>query len=126
MVRLDKWLWAARFFRTRSLAQAAINGGKVKVGGERVKPAKAVAPGDEVSIRIGELEWRVVVKALSAQRGPAEAARKLYEEDEASRARRAAQVADRRAQAAVWGERKGRPTKRDRRRIERVFSRDEG
>ena len=118
-MRLDKWLWASRFFKTRGLAQAAVAGGKVKLNGERVKPAKVVAPGDRLTIRIGEFEWAVAVKALSGKRGPAEAARKLYEEDEASRARRVAQVADRRAHASVWGERKGRPTKRERREMER-------
>ena len=118
-MRLDKWLWAARFFKTRSLAQAAIAGGKVKTNGERVKPAREVASGDRLSIRIGEFEWLITVRALSNQRGPAEAARKLYEEDEASRAQRLAQVADRRAHASVWGERKGRPTKRERRQMER-------
>jgi ribosome-associated heat shock protein Hsp15 len=118
-LRLDKWLWAARFFKTRRLALIAIAGSKVKAKGERVKPSREVAPGDELAIRIGEFEWLITVRALSAQRGPAEAARKLYEEDEASRARRVAQVADRRAQANVWGERKGRPTKRDRRQMER-------
>ena len=118
-MRLDKWLWAARFFKTRSLAQAAIAGGKVKLDGERAKPAKEIAPGDALTIRIGEFEWAVTVKALSDKRGPAEAARKLYEEDEASRARRAAQAADRRAHASVWGERKGRPTKRERREMDR-------
>jgi len=118
-MRIDKWLWAARFFKTRSLAQAAVTGGKVKVSGERVKPAKELAVGDGLAIRIGEFEWTVTVKALSDKRGPAVAARKLYEEDEASRARRTAQVADRRAHAAVWGERHGRPTKRDRRKLDR-------
>jgi ribosome-associated heat shock protein Hsp15 len=118
-LRLDKWLWAARFFKTRGLAQAAVAGGKVKLNGERVKPAKAVAPGDGLAIRIGEFEWVVAVQALSGKRGPAEAARKLYEEDEASRARRAAQAADRRAHASLPGERKGRPTKRERRELER-------
>jgi len=122
-MRLDKWLWASRFFKTRGLAQAAVAGGKVKLNGEGVKPAKLVAPGDRLAIRIGEFEWAVTVKALSGKRGPAEAARKLYEEDEASRARRVAQVADRRAHASVWGERKGRPTKRERREMER-WSRD--
>jgi len=125
-MRLDKWLWAARFFKTRGLAQAAVAGGKVRLKGERVKPAKDVAPGHGLTIRIGEFEWAVTVKALSDKRGPAEAARKLYEEDEASRARRVAQVADRRAHASVWGERKGRPTKRERREMERWKSRDEG
>ena len=118
-MRVDKWLWAARFFKTRGLAQAAVTGGKVKVNGERVKPAKDLAPGDRIAIRIGELEWRIVVEALSDRRGPAETARQLYVEDEASRALRIAQVADRRAQASVWGERKGRPTKRERREMER-------
>jgi len=118
-VRLDKWLWAARFFKTRSLAQAAVVGGKVKLKGERVKAAKEIAPGTQLAIRIGELEWSVTVKALSDKRRRADIASELYEEDEASRARRFAQVADRRAQAKVWGERKGRPTKRDRRELER-------
>jgi ribosome-associated heat shock protein Hsp15 len=118
-MRIDKWLWAARFFKTRGLAQGAVVGGKVKVNGERVKPAKSLALGDKLAIRSGELEWVIEVKALSDRRGPAEAARKLYEEDEASRALRTAQVADRRAQVSVWGERKGRPTKRQRRDMER-------
>ena len=118
-MRIDKWLWAARFYKTRGIAQAAVTGGKVKVNGERVKPAKTLATGDKLAIRIGELEWLIEVKALSERRGPAEAARKLYEEDEASRALRVAQVADRRAQASGWGERKGRPTKRERREIDR-------
>jgi len=124
-MHLDKWLWAARFFKTRGLAQAAVASGKVKLNGERVKPAKEVAPGAELTIRIGEFEWAVTVKALSDKRGPAEAARKLYEENEASRARRVAQAADRRAHASVWGERKGRPTKRERREMERWRSSEE-
>jgi ribosome-associated heat shock protein Hsp15 len=118
-MRIDKWLWAARFYKTRSLAQAAVAGGKVKISDERVKPAKELVVGDELTIRIGEFEWTITVKALSDKRGPAETARKLYEEDEASRAKRMAQVADRRAHAAVWGERHGRPTKRDRRKLDR-------
>ena len=124
-LRIDKWLWAARFYKTRSLAQTAVVGGKVKVGGERVKPAKELAVSDELTIRIGELEWAITVKALSDKRGPAEVSRKLYEEEEASRARRVAQVADRRAHAAVWGERKGRPTKRARRQLESWTAGDE-
>ena len=118
-MRIDKWLWAARFFKTRSLAQAAVAGGKVKANGERVKAAKEIAPGDRLALRIGEFEWLITIRALSNQRGSAETARKLYEEDEASRAQRLAQVADRRAHASVWGERKGRPTKRERRQMER-------
>jgi len=118
-MRIDKWLWAARFYKTRALAQQAVVGGKVKAGGERVKPAKDIKVGEELEIRIGEFEWRIAVKALSDRRGPAAAARLLYEEDEASRERRIAQAANLRAHANVWGERKGRPTKRERRQIER-------
>lgn len=118
-MRIDKWLWAARFFKTRRLAQAAVTGGKVKVSGERIKPAKELSLGDGLTIRVGEFEWAITVKGLSDKRGPAEVARKLYEEDEASRVRRVAQIADRRAHAAVWGERKGRPSKRDRRELDR-------
>ena len=125
MTRIDKWLWAARFFKTRGLAQGAVTGGKVKLNGERVKPAKDLAPGDKLAIRSGEYEWLIEVKALSDRRGSAEIARKLYDEDEASRALRIAQVADRRAQASVWGERKGRPTKRERREMDRWRKDDE-
>ena len=125
-MRIDKWLWAARFFRTRSLAQDAVGGGKVKVGDERVKPARELKAGDVVSIRSGEYEWVVTVKALTDRRGPAEVARTLYKESDESRARRAAQAADRRAERAVRGERKGRPTKRERRDLQRWKSGDEG
>lgn len=118
-MRLDKWLWTARFYRMRSLAQAAVVGGKVRLEGERTKPAKDIAPGDRLTIHIGEYEWAITIRALASHRGPAEAARQLYEEDETSRARRTAQVADRRAHLAVQGERKGRPTKRERRQLER-------
>lgn len=125
-MRLDKWLWAARFFKTRGLAQAAVTGGKVKIEGERVKAAKEIAPGAKLTIRIGELEWAVTVKALCDKRRRAGVASTLYEEDEVSRARRMAQIADRRAQASVRAERKGRPTKRDRRVMERWTRREDG
>ena len=118
-MRIDKWLWAARFFKTRALAQAAVIGGKVKLGDERVKPAKDVKAGDALAIRVGEFEWGITVKALAQSRGPAELARTLYAESEESRARRAAQMADRKAHGSVGGERKGRPTKRERRQLER-------
>ena len=120
-VRIDKWLWAARFYKTRGLAQTAVTGGKVRLNGERVKAAKDVRPGDALTIRIGEYEWSVEVIALSEKRGSAGAARTLYKESEESIAKRLAQIADRRAQAGVWGERegKGRPTKRERREVER-------
>lgn len=116
-VRIDKWLWAARFFKTRGLAQTAVGGGKVKLHGERVKPAKEIGIGDELTICIGEYEWVITVKGLSTRRGPAAAATQLYAEREESRARRIAQIADRKAHGSVWGERKGRPTKRQRRQI---------
>jgi ribosome-associated heat shock protein Hsp15 len=119
-LRLDKWLWAARFFKTRSLAQQAIAAGKVKLNDERVKPAHMIRVGDLVVAR----EWRVHVKALSDRRGPAEEARKLYEETAEGRAER-----ERRADLRRWGaeparELKGRPTKRDRRLLERLPVRD--
>jgi ribosome-associated heat shock protein Hsp15 len=117
-MRLDKWLWAARFFKTRSLAQQALAAGQAKLNDARVKPAHMVKVGDAVSVRVGELEWRVEVKALSEQRGPAEKARLLYAETAASLAERT-----RRADLRRWGAEpaaalKGRPTKRDRRRID--------
>jgi ribosome-associated heat shock protein Hsp15 len=118
-VRIDKWLWAARFFKTRGLAQAAVAGGKVKLRGERVKAAKELVVGDELVIRIGEYEWMVMVEGISGRRGPAAVAITLYKESEESRARRIAQMADRKAHASVGSERKGRPTKRERRQIMR-------
>jgi len=121
--RVDKWLWAARFFKTRGLAQQAVAGGRVRVNGERVKPAKELKAGDELIIHIGELEWLVTVCGLSSRRGPASAAQQLYREDEASRLRRFEQVAARRVQPHPGADMRGRPTKRDRRRIER-FTRD--
>ena len=118
-VRLDKWLWAARFFKTRSAAQQAVEGGKVKLNGERTKPAKEVRVGDRLSIHIGAYEWLVSVVQLSDKRGPAAVARTLYEEDEASRAQRAEQVALRKFAGEPGGGRRGRPTKRERRQLER-------
>jgi ribosome-associated heat shock protein Hsp15 len=116
-VRIDKWLWAARFFKTRALAQAAVVAGKVRLHGERIKPAKEVRVGDALSIRVGEFEWSIVVRALGERRGPADDARKLYEESAESIARRIAQIADCKVMGGLAGERKGRPTKRERRQI---------
>ena len=118
-MRLDKWLWAARFFKTRSLATQAIEHGRVKLNGERVKPAREVRPGDRLEIRIGEFDWLLVVRALSLQRGPAPVAQALYEEDPESHARRQQQVRERTLTASPAATSKGRPTKRDRRRIHR-------
>ncbi|OGA71089.1 MAG: RNA-binding protein [Betaproteobacteria bacterium RIFCSPLOWO2_12_FULL_65_14] len=121
-MRLDKWLWAARFFKTRSLAQQAIEAGRVKLSEQRVKPAHALKVSDSLWIRVGELEWRIHVKALSERRGPAGEARKLYEETDASRAERARRADLRRWGAEPAAEIKGRPTKRDRRRMEALTS----
>jgi ribosome-associated heat shock protein Hsp15 len=121
-VRIDKWLWAARFYKTRTLAQDAVAGGKVKLNGERVKPAKEVKAGDALELRIGEYAWQITVTGLADKRGSADVARTLYSESEASIAARAAQVAQRKVQASEWAERSeraGRPTKRDRREIDR-------
>ena len=120
-VRVDKWLWAARFFKTRSLAAEAIGGGKVLVAGDRVKPAKLLQVGDEVRLRLGPYEHVVVVRALSERRGPATVAATLYEETAASRTARE-KLADqlRMAPATFVYEEKGRPTKRDRRDLERL------
>jgi len=123
-VRIDKWLWAARFFKTRSLAAQAVEGGRVQVNGERVKPARDLKPGDALAIHIGGLEWRVEVRALATRRGPAEEARRLYDESEAGRARRLAAVETRkRVPDPAFGMR-GRPTKRDRRLIRRFTGED--
>jgi len=118
-VRLDKWLWAARFFKTRTAAQQAVEGGKVKVGGDRIKPAKEVHVGDELVIQIGVYAWSVRVLALSDKRGSATVARTLYTEDETSRAKREEQTALRKFAAEPAQERHGRPTKRERRQLER-------
>lgn len=120
-VRIDKWLWAARFFKTRSLAVEAIGGGKILVNGERIKPAKTVQAGDTVSIRLGPYEHVVRIVALSERRGPATAAALLYQETTASldaRAKLGEQL--RMAPPAFVFEDKGRPSKKDRRDIERL------
>jgi ribosome-associated heat shock protein Hsp15 len=119
-VRVDKWLWAARFFKTRSLAVEAIASGKVTVNDERTKPAKLLQVGDEVSIRLGPYEHIVTVRGTSERRGPATVAATLYEETEESRAARAKLAEQLRiAPAGFVYEEKGRPTKRDRREIDR-------
>jgi len=116
-LRIDKWLWAARFFKTRSLAAEAVEGGKVHLNGARVKPAKGVNSGDSLEIRIGPFQFIVVVRGLSARRGPASEAVQLYEETAESRATREALAAQLKAEAVHGEARQGRPTKRDRRHI---------
>lgn len=123
-VRLDKWLWAARFFKTRSLATEAVTGGKVEVNRERAKPAKAIKPGDEVRLRLGPYEHILIVRALADRRGPASVAQTLYEETEASRqARERTAEQLRLAPGTFVYEEKGRPTKKDRRELARVIDR---
>jgi ribosome-associated heat shock protein Hsp15 len=119
--RLDKWLWAARFFKTRGLAVDAIDGGKVRVDGLRAKASKELKLGAEVRVTRPDGEWTVIVRALSVQRRSAPEAALLYEETAGSRTRREA-VAERRR--AEFGDRErgaGRPTKRDRRLIHRFL-----
>ena len=122
-VRIDRWLWAARFFKTRSLAAKAVSGGKVHINGQRVKPARPVAVGDELRINRFEVEFVVTVLELAEKRGPAKVARTLYEESAESEAARAQQRDDKRLQRLVAPVLPSkRPDKRDRRRI-RQFTR---
>jgi ribosome-associated heat shock protein Hsp15 len=123
-VRVDKWLWAARFYKTRSLATEAVGGGKVEVNGERAKPAKTVKPGDEIRVRLGPYEHILIVRDLAERRGSASVAQALYEETQASRDARqrlAAQLAA--APSTFVYEEKGRPTKKDRRDLSRFIDR---
>ncbi|HUN92943.1 MAG TPA: RNA-binding S4 domain-containing protein [Burkholderiaceae bacterium] len=119
-VRIDKWLWAARFFKTRSIATDAIELGRVRVDGERVKPAREVRVGERIEVVIGDSRTEVIVRALSDVRGPAPVARELYEETAASLERRARRAEVRRYGAEPAASLQGRPTKRDRRRLERL------
>jgi len=116
-VRLDIWLWAARFFKTRALAKQAIEGGKVELNDAAGKPAKAVRAGDRLRITRGEERFEVDVAALASQRGPATVAQQLYRETEASRAAREAAVEQRRLVGADAAKPRGKPDKRARRLI---------
>ena len=121
-VRLDKWLWAARFFKTRSQATQAVDGGKVEVNGARVKPAKEIRVGDELSIRLGPYEHIVVVRGLGDKRGSATIAHTLYEETAESVAtREKLRESHRLAPAMFVYEEKGRPTKKDRRELSKLI-----
>lgn len=110
--RLDKWLWAARFYKTRSLAADAVAGGKVRWNGEPVKPARELKPGDELEISAGELRWTVIVRGVNQQRRPAPEARLLYEETPESAARRQRLEEVRRLAPMPGAGLKGRPTKK--------------
>ncbi|MEI2415044.1 S4 domain-containing protein [Orrella sp. JC864] len=118
-VRLDKWLWAARFFKTRSLASAAVEAGRVQANGARAKPSRAVRPGDRLAIVGVQEQWEVTVTGLADKRGSATVARGLYEETASSVAARQQRAEQRR----LWSEpaqgRAGRPTKRERRDLDR-------
>ncbi|MBS1129186.1 MAG: heat shock protein Hsp15 [Proteobacteria bacterium] len=118
-LRVDKWLWAARFFKTRSLASDAVSGGKVKVNGATIKPARDIKVGDRLHIANSETRWEVTVQALSDKRGPAPEARLLYEETPESIAAREAARDSRQFVQDPAADIHGRPTKRDRRQLGR-------
>jgi len=115
--RIDKWLWAARFFKTRSLAAAAVDGNRIKWNGQHVKPAREVQAGDELDIVAGELRWTVLVRGVNGQRRPAPEARLLYEETPESIVRRERQQELRRLAPMPGADLKGRPTKKAGRQI---------
>src|SRR4051794_3452428 len=110
-VRIDKWLWAARFFKTRSLATDAVLAGHVQVNGARVKPSKNVRADDEVDVRVSTVQWSVVIRGVSEKRGPASIARTLYEETAASAAAREEQARARRLSRPLGADLGERPTK---------------
>jgi ribosome-associated heat shock protein Hsp15 len=122
--RIDKWLWAARFYKTRALAAEAIAGGKVQVNGERVKRAKLLQVGDDVRIRLGPYEHQIVVRQLSERRGPAAEAATLYEEKPESRARREELALQLKNLHSAFLPERGRPTKKERREINRMKGRE--
>ena len=117
-VRIDRWLWTARFFKTRGAATDAVGGGRVHLNGARVKPAKAVRAGDTVAVTVGDMRREVVIVALAERRGPATAAQLLYEETPDSIARREQRSVDRRFARPLGADLGARPTKQDRRRLE--------
>ena len=118
LVRLDKWLWAARFFKTRALATEAIARGRVEVGGQRAKPGRHVRPGDRVRFRLGPYEHLVTIRASSGHRGPAREAATLYEDDAASRAERERLRERHRLAAHAFAYGEGKPSKKERRALD--------
>jgi ribosome-associated heat shock protein Hsp15 len=122
-VRIDKWLWAARFFKTRTLAAHAVEGGKVQVDGERAKPAKAVKPGSEVRVRMGPYEHILIVKGTAERRGSASEAALLFDETTESREAREKLHWQLTKAAPAMEPAPGRPTKRDRRALDRLRDR---
>ena len=124
-LRLDKWLWAARFFKTRQLAVEAINGGKVHLNSQRTKPGKTVSAGSRLEIHKGSLSWEIEIRIIPKQRRPASEAIHFYEESEESRIRREEQVAERRLERSTAPQlHKGKPSKRDRRMIHRFTGKE--
>jgi ribosome-associated heat shock protein Hsp15 len=125
-VRIDKWLWAARFFKSRGAAADAVVGGRVQVNGARVKPSKEIRAADTVEVQIGEFRWNVVVLAVTGKRGPASVAATLYEETPESVAERERRAAERKLARPLGADLGARPTKQARRRLEalRRFRRD--
>lgn len=121
-VRLDKWLWAARFFKTRRLALEACDAGHIKLGEQQLKPGRTLNVGDRLSILKEGLRYEVVIRALSLRRGPASVATTLYEESDESKLAREAEIARRKAAAQSGPMPKGRPTKRDRRALIHYFA----
>jgi ribosome-associated heat shock protein Hsp15 len=119
-VRIDKWLWAARFFKTRSLAARACELGRVEASGQTAKPAREVRVGDLLQIKTAGGDFEVEVLLVSGTRGPAAVAQTLYRETDASREARARLAEERKALPAAEPERKGRPSKRDRRQLRRL------
>jgi ribosome-associated heat shock protein Hsp15 len=117
-VRIDKWLWAARFFKTRGAATTAVLGGRVHVGGERVKPSKEIRAGDVVELTIRDVRWTVSVTGLADRRGPASVAAGLYEETAESRATREQRALERRLSRPLGADLGARPTKQARRRLD--------
>jgi ribosome-associated heat shock protein Hsp15 len=122
-VRIDKWLWAARFFKTRGLAAEAVAGGKVEVNGDRAKASRIVRVGDTISIRRGLYEWTIVVKDITRLRGPASQAQKLYQETAESIRKREAVIAQLKLERSPKFDLPGRPSKRDRRAMRRFTKR---
>jgi ribosome-associated heat shock protein Hsp15 len=119
-VRVDKWLWAARFFKTRTLAASAVENGRVRIDGERIKPARNVRVGDQLQIDNGSTEWEVIVRALADKRGSAAIAQTLYEETEESVRERQKKAEQRKLFHEPSVDIKGRPTKRDRRMLDKT------
>ncbi len=120
-IRIDKWLWTARFFKTRKLATEAVSGGKVHINGQRCKPAKEVKPGMNLSISKDQFQWQLTVLAINSHRRPAKEAVLLYQEEQESIEKRQKQIIEQKEQRAAmpYSEREHRPNKKQRRQIHR-------